>query len=68
MELTPEIISQRIAALTMVYDRQIAKSGQPDYDAALLEMLKKDLAWLRDPVESSKSSAMPEKTIDGSKA
>jgi hypothetical protein len=31
-------------------------------------VLKKDLAWLRDLVESLKSSAMPENPIDGSKA
>ena len=48
MHLNPEILAHRIAELTRAYQRQIDKAGQPGYDPALTELLKKDLTWLQD--------------------
>jgi len=48
MPLDPQILAQRIAELTRAYQRQVEKAGQPHYDPALTELLKKDLNWLQE--------------------
>jgi hypothetical protein len=55
MPLNPEILAKRIAELTQAYQRQIDKAGQPQYDPALTELLKKDINWLQDQQEKENS-------------
>ncbi|MDP4129526.1 MAG: hypothetical protein Q8939_05140 [Bacteroidota bacterium] len=60
MPLNPEILAQRIAELNQAFRRQMEKAGQPGYDPALTDLLKKDLDWLNNqqgqdaPVPSEK--------------
>lgn len=46
MPLNPKILAQRITELNQAFRRQMEKAGQPGYDPALTDLLKKDLDWL----------------------
>ena len=51
MPLDPIKLAERINELTKAWQRQIEKAGQPGYDPALTELLKKDLDWIHGQAE-----------------
>ncbi len=52
MSLDPQKLSERLAELSKVYQKQQEKYGAPGYDPSLLQLLHKDITELKAQLET----------------